>query len=153
MKKILILASALLITMSAFSQNYERAAGIRLGTSIGVTYKQFLTAGSAFEAMVSLDIIGKNDRKINYSAYGEYHYNLDVDGLSLFAGPGASIGMFVAGDYRDRAVLSLELIGGVEYKLQSYPMIIAFDWNPQLQMVTDAGIKPANFGISLRYTF
>jgi len=155
MKKIIVLTFALLISLSAFSQNYERAVGLRLGTSIGANYKQFLTAGSAFEAMASIDIIGKDDRKISFGGYGEYHYALDleVDGLSLYFGPGATIGFYVAGPYRDKAVMTMDLIGGVEYKLHSYPLILAFDWNPQFQMVTDAGIKPANFGLSVRYTF
>jgi hypothetical protein len=153
MKKVLIIISALLITMSAKGQDYERAVSARLGTSIGASYKQFVTAGSAFETIASLDIIGKNDRKLTMAAYGEYHYNLGVDGLSLFGGPGVSFGFYVAGDYKDGAILSIDLIGGIEYKLPDQPFIIAFDWNPQLQMVTNAGIKPANFGISLRYTF
>ncbi|AGY53963.1 hypothetical protein BRDCF_p1336 [Bacteroidales bacterium CF] len=153
MKKAIIIISALLITLSAKGQDYERAVGARLGTSIGASYKQFVTAGSAFEVVTSLDLIGKNDRKLTLSAYGEYHYNLGVDGLSLFGGPGVSYGLYVAGDYRDGAVFSIDLISGVEYKLPDYPFILSFDWNPQLQMVTNAGIKPANFGLSFRYTF
>ncbi|MDD3033854.1 MAG: hypothetical protein PHT25_04580 [Bacteroidales bacterium] len=153
MKKVLIIISALLITLSAKGQDYERAVSARLGTSIGASYKQFLTAGSAFEAITALDIIGKNDRKMTLSAYGEYHYNLGVDGLSLFGGPGVSFGLYVAGEYKDGAVLSIDMISGIEYKLPDQPFILAFDWNPQLQMVTNSGIKPANFGISFRYTF
>ncbi|MDD4067818.1 MAG: hypothetical protein PHV65_02975 [Bacteroidales bacterium] len=153
MKRILVIISALLITLSAKGQDYERAVSARLGTSIGASYKQFVTAGSAFEAVTSLDIIGKNDRKLTLSTYGEYHYNLGVDGLSLFGGPGVSFGLYIAGDYRDGAVFSIDLISGIEYKLPDYPFIIAFDWNPKLQMVTNSGIKPANFGISFRYTF
>jgi hypothetical protein len=154
MKKTVVLLTALLITVSAVAQNYHRAVSARMGTSVGVSFKQFVSSAAAFELMSSVDIVESNNQKLIFSAYGQYHYDkLGVDGLSIFGGPGTSVGLFISGKYQDKAVLSFDIITGVEYKLQELPLVLAFDWNPKLQMITDAGIKPANFGVTLRYTF
>jgi len=153
MKRSLLIIAALLISLSAFSQNYNRAVGLRLGSSVGVSYKQFLTSGTAVEAILDLDIIGRNYTKVKASGYYQFHFDLNVDGLSLYGGPGASAGVFVAGDYRNNFVMSIDAIGGVEYKLHNAPIVLAFDWIPKIQIITDSGFKPANFGLTARYIF
>jgi hypothetical protein len=154
MKKIFyILVLMLFISTSSFSQSYERAVGIRIGSSIGGSYRQFLSQNKAFEAILDLDIIGRDYMKVKGSGYYLFHFNLNVDGLALFAGPGASAGVFVSGDYRDKLILSVDGMGGIEYKFNNAPIVLAFDWNPKVQIVTDAGFKPANFALTVRYTF
>lgn len=146
-----ILLSA--ISVSAFSQSYQKAAGIRAGSSIGMSYKHFLTGKNAVEGIADLDIIGRNYMKFKLSGYYLFHLELDVKGLSLYAGPGASAGLYVSGEYKDKLLTSLDLMGGIEYKFDNSPIVLAFDWNPKLQMITDAGFKSANFGLTVRYVF
>ncbi|MFA6334055.1 MAG: hypothetical protein WCX48_00670 [Bacteroidales bacterium] len=153
MKKSLLVVVALLISFSAFSQNYSKAIGFRLGSSVGASYKQFLTAGTAVEGIFDLDIIGNDNTKIKGSGYYQFHFDVNVDGLSLYAGPGASAGVFIDGKYKNNFVMSIDAMGGVEYKFNNVPIVLAFDWTPKLQIISDAGFKPANFALTVRYTF
>ncbi len=152
MKKSLLILTALLISFSAFSQNYSKAVGLRLGSSIGVSYKEFLTAGTAGEGIFDVDIIGKDYMKIKAAGYYQFVFDTNVDGLAFYAGPGISAGVFVNGEYKNNFVMSLDAMGGVEYKFRNVPLVLSFDWTPKLQIITDAGLKSANFALTLRYT-
>ena len=153
MKRSFLIIAALLISLSTFSQNYSKAIGLRLGSSIGVSYKQFFSADRAAEALFDIDILGKNTTKIKASCYYEFHFDVNIDGLSLYAGPGVSAGAFVSGLYGKYFVMSVDAMGGVEYKFNNVPVVLAFDWTPKFQFITDSGFKPANFALTARYTF
>ncbi|MEN6618873.1 MAG: hypothetical protein ABFC28_05185 [Rikenellaceae bacterium] len=153
MKKSLLIFVALFISLSAFSQNYSKSIGLRMGSSIGASYKKFLTTKTAFETILDMDIIGRNHEKIKGSGYYLYHFDVNVDGLSLYAGPGASAGVFVDGDYKNNFVMSFDGMGGIEYKFNNTPIVLACDWTPKFQFITNAGIKSGNFGLTVRFTF
>jgi hypothetical protein len=153
MKRYFLIIAALLLSLSTFSQNYSRAIGVRTGSSIGFSYKQFLAADRAGEAIFDIDIIGKNTTKIKASCYYEFHADVNVDGLSLYAGPGASAGVYLSGLYNKFFVMSVDALAGVEYKFNNLPIVLAFDWIPKVQFITDSGFKPANFAVTARYTF
>jgi len=148
-----LIIAVLLISLNASSQNYSRAIGVRTGSSIGVSYKQFLKADRAGEAIFDIDIIGKNATKVKTACYYEFHADVNVDGLSLYAGPGASVGVYLSGLYSKFFVMSIDALGGVEYKFNNVPVVLAFDWIPKFQFITDSGFKPANFALTARYTF
>jgi hypothetical protein len=88
--------------------------------------------------------------KLKLSGFYQFHFNVDVDGLSLYAGPGASAGIYVGDE--SGFMMSIDGIGGVEYKFHNAPIALSFDWNPKVQIINDAGFKPSNFGLTIRYT-
>ncbi|MDD4638584.1 MAG: hypothetical protein PHT63_02340 [Bacteroidales bacterium] len=153
MKRVLFTMLFTVLCILGFSQSYQKAAGLRAGSSLGLSYKQCLSPVKAVEGIADLDIIGRNFMKFKVSGYYLHHFDMDAEGLTLFAGPGASAGLYVSGEYKDKLILSLDLMGGIEYKFPNAPFILAFDWNPKLQMITDAGFKPASFGLTARYVF
>ncbi len=153
MKRTLLVLATILLSINLFSQNYNRAIGFRLGSSIGISYKQFLAQDRAVETIFDLDIIGRNSMKVKAACFYQYHFDVKVDGLSVYAGPGASAGVLLQGDYKNNFAMSIDGIGGIEYKFNNVPVVLAFDWNPKFQFVTETGFKPGNFGLTVRYSF
>jgi hypothetical protein len=150
MKKIVILSAFLLIAMNMVAQDYTRSIGLRIGSSIGASYKEFIRPATAIEGVLDLDILDDEKMKLKLSGFYQFHFNVDVDGLSLYAGPGASAGIYVGDE--SGFMMSVDGIGGVEYKFHNAPIALSFDWNPKVQIINDAGFKPDNFGLTIRYT-
>ncbi len=150
MKRGLIILLFTIICSTIYSQNYTNAIGLRIGSSIGASYKEFISKDRAIEGILDLDILKKDEMKLKLSGIYQFHYNVNVDGLSLYAGPGASAGIYV-GD-SSGFMMSIDGMAGIEYKFHNTPIALSFDWNPKVQIITDAGFKPNNFGLTIRYT-
>ena len=152
MKKITLVLFTLFIGLSAFSQSYKTALGVRTGTSFGVSIKHFVNKPGAVEAILDIDIIKQDEMKIRAAGYYEHHFDVNVDGLSLYAGGGASAGVHIAGFYSKEFLVSFDAIGGVEYKFPNVPIALSADWNPRIQLISNTGFKSPNFGFTIRYT-
>lgn len=150
MKRVFLLITALVFSSGVFAQEYNRAIGLRIGSSVGASYRQFLEPTRALEAILDLDIIGKENLKIKGSAFYQFNFDIGLDGFSLYAGPGASAGLYIGSN--SGFLLAIDGIAGVEYKFFNLPLALSFDWNPKVQIITDSGFKPYNFGLTLRYT-
>ncbi len=150
MKKTLLLFAAIIITSSAFTQDYTKAIGLRLGSSVGASYKQFIQPTRAIEGILDLDILHSDQMKIKVTGIYQFHFDVNVDGLSLFAGPGASAGVYI-GDHSG-FLMAIDGMAGIEYKFNNAPIALSFDWNPKVQIITNAGFKPDNFGFTVRFT-
>ncbi|GAB1373476.1 hypothetical protein MASR1M46_03560 [Bacteroidales bacterium] len=151
MKRIIIAAAALLISTAAFSQNYKTAIGLRTGTSLGASIKHFISQPGALEGILDVDIVKHDEMKIKATGLYEYHFDVNVDGLYVYAGAGASAGVHVAGLYSKQFMMGIDLIGGVEYKFNNIPLAISADWNPKIQLISNAGLKVPNLGFTVRY--
>ncbi len=151
MKKSLLVTLFLIIVISASSQEYMKALGIRVGSAAGVSCKIFLKSDQAIQGILDLDIIKKDKIKIKTTGAYLFHFNVDVDGLSLFAGPGVSAGIYLVKP--SGFMMSLDGMLGIEYKFQQSPIVLAIDWNPKIQMIKDPGFKSNNFGVTLGFIF
>ena len=149
MKRFLVLFTLLSIGSTLFSQEYKSAVGLRLGSSLGVSYKNFIEPNKAIEGVLDLDILYRNEMKVEVKGLYLFHFGLNVDGLSAFAGPGVSAGIYV-GD-SSGYIMSIEGMAGFEYKFHNSPIALSFDWNPRLQMIKSAGLKGDGFAITIRY--
>ncbi len=149
MKKIILSAFILLVTGGLFAQNYKESIGLRLGTSIGASYKTYLSQDRAIEAILDLDIFDKDLMKINVTGIYQFVFKTDVTGLNFYAGPGISAGVYLGNE--NGLLLAINGMAGVEYKFHDVPLSISLDWNPKVQIITNAGFKPTNFGLTLRY--
>ncbi len=149
MKRASILIAALLITVTASSQDYFKALGLRIGSAVGVSYKMFHKPERAIEGILDLDILYRDRMKFKTSGFYVFHFKANVDGLSLFTGPGASAGIYL-GD-SSGFMMSLDGIIGMEYKFQQAPLVFSIDWNPKIQMIKNAGFRSENFGVTFRF--
>ncbi|MDX9781392.1 MAG: hypothetical protein RBT35_00240 [Bacteroidales bacterium] len=151
MKKLIIATAALILSTAAFSQNYKTAIGLRTGTTLGASVKHFISQPGALEGILDVDLVSHNEMKIKATALYEYHFDVNVDGLYVYAGAGATAGVHVAGLYSKQFLMGLDLIGGVEYKFNNIPLALSADWNPRIQLISNSGFKAPNFGFTIRY--
>lgn len=151
MKKFFLMGIVILLSGIASAQNYKESIGLRLGTSIGASYKTYLSESKALEAILDLDIFEKDLMKINVTGLYEFVFESNIDGLNFYVGPGISAGLYL-GD-ANGLLLAINGVAGVEYKFEGIPLSISLDWNPKVQIITNAGFKPTNFGLTFRYNF
>ncbi|MDR2802528.1 MAG: hypothetical protein LBB31_04845 [Prevotellaceae bacterium] len=138
------------------AQDYERSIGLRLGTMIGGSYKQFLHTAGAIEAILDLDIAHSSRMSVRGTVLYEYHFPIKaVDGLAWYLGAGVTIGAKV-GDTADRLFLfGADILGGVEYKLMTLPLCFSLDFDPKIYFAgyDTAHFEPLCIGLTARYTF
>jgi len=151
MKKLFLVAALMSGLQGAAQAGYQDGVDAAKAGSIGASYKHFLNSTQAIEGILDLDIFEKDQMKIKATGIYQFHFDVNVDGLALYAGPGASVGLFL-GD-TNGVHDAIDGMAGIEYKFDNVPLALSFDWNPKVQIITNAGFKPANFGLTLRYTF
>ncbi|MDD2491464.1 MAG: hypothetical protein PHV12_04630 [Bacteroidales bacterium] len=151
MKKIILAAAVLIMSTSAFSQNYKTSIGLRTGTSLGASIKHFISQPGAIEGILDVDLVRHDEMKIKATGLYEYHFDVNVDGLYVYAGAGATAGVHVAGLYSKQFMMGIDLIGGVEYKFNNIPLALSADWNPRIQIISNPGFKVTNLGFTVRY--
>lgn len=153
MKKVfIIIATALLMSISAKAQPYNWAIGLRGGLSWGnLTVKHFVGNNSAleFDGAISFNDWG-------WELSGLYELNTALsDGLNFYYGPGAHFGFFPD---NDKQVLALGVLGvaGLEYKFKA-PIAISLDWRPHLTLNLGnnggLGFGLADVGLGLKFCF
>lgn len=149
-KRGFLVALLSLFSSGLFGQEYVRAVGVRLGTSVGASYKEFVKPTQAIEGILDLDLFREGTMALNLTGLYKFQYRLTNDGLSWFIGPGASAALLL-GDVT-AFFMSLDGILGVEYKFQNAPIALSLDWNPKLILIRNAGFVPDNFALSVRFT-
>ncbi len=151
MKKILIILAALTISVSAFSQSYKNAIGLRLGYDFAITYKANLSESNFLDFGVNLHPWGG----FGVNVYGFYDWNFNisgVDGLSWYVGPGVTLG------YWGGFAASINGIIGLEYKFANIPLALSVDYAPGIGFYAGGGGFHIGYsgyigGLGVKYTF
>jgi hypothetical protein len=131
----------MLITLAVASQlkaqAYNSAIGLRFGYPISVTYKTFMTESNALELFAGYR---GYSGIYNYFAVGalyEIHKPFpDVDGLSWYYGPGASVQFFnydnsyVFGEDPGSVGFAVSGVLGLDYKFADAPFNLSLDIMP-----------------------
>ena len=151
-------ASIVLLTMlslNAFAQDYQKSIGVRLGLSDGIAYKQFISQRNAFEVLgnvlfMSGSALSENSLYVGFSGEYLWSWNVGVEGLSWFAGPGVSVGMWTGG-YSGFNVAVNGMVG-LEYKFAPIPLALSVDLHPHFYLLNSI-VSPLVGALSIRYTF
>ena len=155
MRKVFFIALFAVAAFSMNAQDYQKSVGLRLGRPLGLSYKQFLSSSNAFEVIADLDIFEKNWMKLNVSGFYLWQKGLaDIQGLSWFAGPGASAGMFMytgPGDGFSDFNVSINGLVGLDYKVANLPLVVAIDFGPRFYLTNSVGFYWGG-ALTLRYT-
>ena len=161
----------LLLSISTLgvSQHYLKSAGLRLGHTSGVTYKQFVHKEQAFELMVS----GRhNGLQFNamYQWYSPTQFEFDGN-FVLYYGIGAHTGFerlhpynlefneepFPEFDIRRRTyyTMGVDVIVGIEYRMLIAPLTISFDVKPYLNYIGFQSLDGRfwDSALSVKYVF
>lgn len=153
MKKILAIIAALIVSVSAFSQNYQNAVGLKIGYDVALNYKTFVSSSNALDLGVNLSGLW-NKSGISILANGFYTWQNQlggVNGLSWYVGPGAYIGVYMGDTLALSA--SINAIIGIEYKFDSAPISLSLDWTPGLRLTQGLGFSGYGGGLGIKYTF
>ena len=141
---LLTLLSLLLAARPATAQNYNTAAGVRLGGgNYGITVQQRVASRVTIEG-----IAGLGQREYSGTVLGQYHFGILGPSLNYYFGAGGHLGHNKdSGDFG-----GLDGMVGVEYKVAFLPVVLSFDFKPTLEINSDDYARfPTAF--SIRYVF
>lgn len=136
--------------LSSQAQKYTTAAGLRLGTGIGLTVQQSLWKNNTLEGIIQKGFF--ND-VTNISALFEQHHKIFSKGTNFYLGAGPQIGLY-GNSIKNAGVknaFGATFIGGLELRLGK--MLLSFDYKPSLNLVGGNGFLDSQAGASLRYIF
>ena len=158
MKKTLILF-CLCLGLFAFdsaAQNYQSAAGVRLGSPLSASYKTFINDSGAIEAFASFrNFSGYSWFAIN-GAYQIHKPISAVDGLNYYYGAGAGVYFWNFDFDGDNATTTLGIQGylGLDYTFKDTPINLTVDWIPTIFVNGFTSGFGSGFGsLGIRYTF
>ncbi|HVS91053.1 MAG TPA: hypothetical protein VHE59_03410 [Mucilaginibacter sp.] len=151
MKKLFLLIFAVMVYYAgtANAQIYNTSAGlsVEMGTGstlVGPAINHFFDQHSSAQAEL---LFGGGDTFI--SAF--YHYNDAVQnakGLDWFVGAGPALG-FGNGS----TSFYLRPAAGLDYKIDTTPLDLSFDWRPTFYVGSGSSFTAARFGLGLRFCF
>lgn len=151
MKRFLVILAALIISVSAFSQSYKNAIGVKLGYDMALTYKTNLSEANFLDFSVDFSFFHKG--YFGVTAGGFYNWNFVVaDGLSLYVGPGVYLGVGLS-DNSAAFYASINAMLGIEYKFANAPIAISLDYTPGLRICPNIGYSGYAGGLGVKYTF
>jgi len=144
-KAFLILIAVFSITLFAGAQDYNNGIGIRGGYYNGLTFKHFISSGSALEGLL-FSSVGRGGFELT-GLYEKHKNAFDVDRLNWYYGGGAHIGFY------DMNVVGIDFILGIEYNISEIPVNIGLDWKPSFDIIGDSQFWGDGAALSIRYIF
>ena len=155
MKKSFVLI--LIISAVSFSnvqaQTYKTALGIRLSSkdavvNNSVSFKYFINEKAAIEAMFTFD------KRTAIGALFEMHTPVtSTNGLSWYYGGGAYLGFDSDKNNPSRSLMGTQGIVGLDYKFPDFPVNLALDWKPELNIIDNINFEPSAIAFSMRFAF
>ena len=150
MKRILLLTVLIMWGDYCFCQYYRNSAGLRLGGTTGITYKNFLTESMAYEILVS----GRNRGFQATALYENYFPTKLSPNLFVYIGGGAHVGFEKYERYRRVPIepvnpntgviqnikqpkyfsMGVDGIAGVEYRFTA-PITLGFNIKPRFSFI------------------
>ncbi len=147
----LMMAISNLLFVYATAQKYTTAAGIRIGSEIGITVQQKIVANYTLEAIVQQ---GFFNRQTTITTLLEQHHKIFDKGLNFYVGAGPHIGFYKTGNIfktssETHTAVGATLIGGIELKLRK--LLLSFDYKPAINLTGGQHFFESQTGLSARY--
>lgn len=135
-----------LCSAGLMAQDFDTAAGLRLGSPVGVSIKKFITDSGALEGYGGLRIYPGGSVLSLHAAY-LVHKDLteDIDNLQWYFGGGAG---FFLDTFGNNSASNLGFQGyiGASYTLSDAPINISLDWVPTITLGNGIGGLSNGFG-------
>ena len=168
MRKIYLLSFFMLMATVGWAQ-YDKSAGLRLGSSSGVTFKKFVHEEEAIELLLS----GRNDG-LQLTGIYQFHKPMEwnfTDRVYMNYGVGGHFGyerkrqllLFVnpfdqnelINRNRHQFTMGIDAVVGLEYRWLTVPMTIGFDLKPYFDFtgMRSTKLKFWDSALSLKYIF
>lgn len=167
MKNIFLLSILFLISITAFTQTYQQAVGIRGGVSSGFEYRVFENEFISYKALLSTRKGGIQLTALKeFHQYGLFNYS---DQLIIVYGFGAHVGYekwntfgsnngnFVTrySEKRIGPVIGLDGLVAIEYSIFGVPLIVGIEAKPYFNLFGKNLLElyPFDLAFTLKYTF
>ena len=138
------MAALMVATLSVSAQDYDWAAGLRLGGFNGVTAKKNLGA-NALEFGASWGL----GNYLTVDGVYEWQQPVITDGMHLYYGAGVYVGLFAKS-----FCLGAEGVVGLEYRLPiNFPLAVSLDYRPGLNILPGIGFNWGNCALGIKYCF
>jgi len=156
MKKIVLLASTLLFSVTflqaqnrgANSSSYTTALGVKVWDGGGVSIKHFVTDNNALEGIGYFWTQG-----VRLTGLFEIHGPISgAAGLKWYIGPGAHIGFYNT-KFGNGSFAGIDGVLGLDYKFRGAPINMSLDWQPSFEFGDNRGFVGSWGGLGIRYTF
>lgn len=151
-KRFLLTVLSIVSLMTLGAQDYQNAAGLRLGLSSGLTLKHFISTTDAVEGILTT-------RWGGFSVTGLFERHkgaFNTDGLYFYYGGGAHIASYNNlwfADNLNHTLLGIDGIAGFEYIIEEIPINVSLDWKPYLNLIGHTGFLGDELALSVRYMF
>ncbi len=145
MYRILILAGLLFCIGEVNAQRYRTAAGVRLGSSFGISVQQKILKQSTIEGIFQAPLRANDDTK--FTILYEEHKKLIGKRLNFYYGAGFHKGWAASSDDPDPAGVSL--IAGVEMSLDR--LNLSMDYKPAFNAISGVRFFESQSALTLRY--
>lgn len=144
----LLLMMSIVVQVNA--QKYTTAAGIRLGSGIGVTVQQSLWDNNTLEGVIQK---GFFNNLTTASLLFEQHHGILSKGTNFYIGAGPHIGIYGNSNKTEGINNSFgaTFVGGLELKLGK--TLLSFDYRPAINLSGGTSFFDSQAGFSLRYIF
>jgi len=152
MKKIILAALALVISQTIFSQSYDLAIGVRLGTDLGISTKVRIPP---FDENFTLEAILQTSLERSeglFTLLGEQHFPLITRRVNIYAGAGLHVGWLDADPDRAidyKAPAGVSLIGGAEINFKK--INISADYKPVINLSGGEKTMYSQTAVALRF--
>lgn len=144
MKKLLVMATLLVATLTVSAQEYNWAVGVRAGGFSGLTVKKN-NDSNAFEFGASWGV----GNYLNVDGLYLLQQPVIGEGFTLYYGGGAYVGLWAS-----NFALGVEGAVGLEYKLSNIPLAFSLDYRPSINVIpVFPGLNLVNFGLGIKYCF
>lgn len=154
----------LMFGINAFSQNYTRDVGLRVGEGIFFTYRQFYSEDYALEGMVGISKEG-----FRISGLREFFFplaNKRSDNLNIVYGYGIHTGITYTNKYKVLTRVythdwmwspqfGFDGLAGFEYSASELPLLVSACVQPYFEFALNRifRLKPFNFVVTFKYRF
>lgn len=148
MKKLLLLAVAVVFATSAFAQDYKNSIGLRLGYGAELQYERHFSDKNYLEANLGLYGFDVFDVNATYNwNLCEWDWTPKAGKWFLSAGVGASVAMA-------RQYFNVGVAGDVAFGIRfNKPVTLSLDYRPTIFLLNNWGSGFAGVGLTCTYNF
>jgi hypothetical protein len=159
MRQIIVLAAITITSFSAVAQKYRTAAGIRVGSGIGLSVQQYLWDKYTLEGIAQKNLFKSGT---NLSILFESHNKILFKGLNFYLGAGPHFGFYgnqqsvdtKAGETTTPTIknsVGLSAIGGLEMRFNR--ILLSYDYQPGINFTGGEHVFNSQTGVTVRYIF
>ncbi|CAN5804540.1 hypothetical protein BH10BAC3_BH10BAC3_33020 [soil metagenome] len=156
MKQIAIVLLTVLVTsISLFAQKYTTAAGIRVGSGVGITVQQKMWDKYTMEAIVQKNLFKDGT---NITALFEQHNKVLFKGLNFYIGAGPHFEIYSNAIATDKSTgeatyikdaFGISAVGGLEMRFKK--IVLSYDYQPGINIRGGTNVFTSQTGLSVRY--